>query len=171
MMVELSAIWVVVIVLIGIAIGVYSVCKGCQGMREQAAETAHNERMAIHSLVAPYAGLVQQIRAEEAHQSRLFLISGHSIYDKNPPSYDEIIEPPPSYEETLKSTGEQSKPPAANATEPNTHINLGCTAGDDEEVAAEAAGACAPVPVHHSAAAADVKAPERVQQVTVEMES
>lgn len=171
MMVELSAIWVVVIVLIGIAIGVYSVCKGCQGMREQAAETAHNERMAIHSLVAPYAGLVHQLRAEEAHQSHLFLISGHPALDKNPPSYDEIIEPPPSYEETIKSSVEQPKPPmAGNAVEPNTHINLGCTAPDDEG----AAMACAPAPVHNSTAvvsAAAAPTPARNPQVVVQMES
>lgn len=56
-----------VIVLVGIAIGVYSVCKGCQGMQEHAAQTAQQDRMTVHSLVAPYAGLVQQ-RPEDANQ-------------------------------------------------------------------------------------------------------
>jgi len=161
-MVELSAIWVVVIVLIGIAIGVYSVCKGCQGMREQAAQTAHNERMATHALVAPFAGLVQQLRSDEAHQNHVFLISGANIYDKNPPSYDEIIEPPPSYEETLKFCSAESK------DQGSAHVNLGCDVTSEEGACALPAGPST-VPVHSTTKIQDK--PNESSHVSVNMES
>lgn len=104
---ELNFLWIVLILIVALAAAFYSICRGCRGLRETR-QAGHSGR--IRSFVAPYAGLVQQLRAEENHQSRLFLISGASVWDKNPPSYDDIMESPPSYEETVKTAAADDVP-------------------------------------------------------------
>ncbi|GAB6029257.1 hypothetical protein CHUAL_005024 [Chamberlinius hualienensis] len=120
---ELSAIWVVVIVLIGIAIGVYSICKGCQGLREQSAQALASlqERSSL-------GNNGQQNGEGSGGNSNLYHISGSNVLDKNPPKYEEIMEPPPSYEETIKL-----HPPAITNETSVAQINYGFTHTESDE--------------------------------------
>lgn len=165
---ELNSLWVVLVLVIGVAVAFYSICRGWRGMREaqqQATEAAASgnmgigvpltgRRRAMQALVAPYSGLVQQLRSQEAHQSRLFFISGASVYDKNPPSYDEIMEPPPSYDETVKyasippptPTFPLELPPSFSSN--STSINMNMEVSEDS--AATAVTVVVPLtPTHH----------------------
>lgn len=92
---DYTLVWVLIVCIIGIAASCYSLCKGCRGNFQERGITAR-------SLVAPYAGVLQQLRSEEAARNRLFSISGRRVQDKGPPTYDELFAPPPSYEESMR---------------------------------------------------------------------
>jgi len=92
---DLTILWVVLIVIVGITIGIYSMCKGCAGLNQR------QQTVTARMLIAPYSAMMQQLRAQEASRNRMFLISGAAVGD--PPSYDELFAPPPPYEETIKA--------------------------------------------------------------------
>lgn len=98
---------VVLIVVLGVAFSIYSICKGCSGLQERG--------MTARSFFSPTTLIVQRLRTQNTTDP--YTISGQTVQDKGPPLYEELFAPPPSYEESkqLKKLAQQKETaPAAS---------------------------------------------------------